>query len=100
MPARDQSGPMGEGPMTGRAAGICNGNPQDQPTENRSFFRLHRFWRFGANRRGAGRGFGRGAGRGFGFRTNEPMDQKSALEIRKNVLEQELKAIKDQLKED
>ena len=51
MPRGDKTGPLGAGPMTGRAAGYCAGyavpgymNP----------------------RRGYGRGFGRGWGRGFG----------------------------------
>ena len=51
MPRGDKTGPYGEGPMTGRAAGYCAGysvpgymNP----------------------RRGYGRGYGRGWGRGFG----------------------------------
>jgi len=26
MPGRDNSGPMGQGSMTGRALGFCNGN--------------------------------------------------------------------------
>lgn len=53
MPRGDGTGPVGMGPMTGRAAGFCDG--------------------FGAPRfsnRGGGRGFrgfyGRGAGRGMG----------------------------------
>ena len=27
MPGRNQTGPMGMGPMTGRGAGICTGTP-------------------------------------------------------------------------
>jgi len=54
MPAGDRTGPMGMGPMTGRAAGFCAGygvpgymNP--------------------VMGRGLGFGWGRGAGRGRGF---------------------------------
>jgi len=63
MPGGDGTGPMGAGPMTGRAAGYCAGygvpgymNPW--PGGGRGF------WRFG---RGFGRGlgFGRGFGRGY-----------------------------------
>ena len=63
MPGGDRTGPMGAGPMTGRAAGYCAGygvpgymNPV--PGGGRGF------WRFG---RGFGRGlgFGRGFGRGY-----------------------------------
>ena len=28
MPGRDRTGPMGAGPMTGKAAGLCTGNMQ------------------------------------------------------------------------
>jgi hypothetical protein len=100
MPARDQSGPVGEGPMTGRAAGICSGAEDNQPGDNRPFFRQHRFWRFGANRRAGGRSFGRGFGRGFGFQTAAPVNTQDHLKRRKDILEQELKAIKNQLKDE
>ena len=58
MPGRDGTGPMGMGPMTGRAAGSCAGDgtpgyadPAAGRGRGRSF--------------GGGRGFGRG--RGFGW---------------------------------
>ena len=50
MPGGDGTGPMGMGPMTGRAAGICAGYPA--PGYMSSI---------------PGRGFGFGRGRGFGF---------------------------------
>ena len=50
MPAGNKTGPLGQGPMTGRGMGQCNTSNE---TANRSFF-------------GFGRGF-RGSG-GFGFR--------------------------------
>jgi len=56
MPRGDQTGPMGAGPMTGRAAGYCAGYAVPgfaNPVGGRGF--------------GAGFGFGRGRGRGFGF---------------------------------
>lgn len=49
MPRGDGTGPWGQGPMTGRAAGYCAG--YDQP---------------GAASPGPGRGYGRGQGRGLG----------------------------------
>ena len=55
MPAGDRTGPMGNGPMTGRAAGLCTGNSMPgyaNPAGGRGFF-------------GAGRGRGRGGGRGW-----------------------------------
>lgn len=52
MPGFDGTGPLGQGPMTGRGLGNCNPNAAG----------------YGAGRglgRGMGRGFGRGMGRGF-----------------------------------
>jgi len=48
MPGGDGTGPMGMGPMTGRAAGYCAGYAAP-----------------GFVNRGPGRGFGRGGGRGW-----------------------------------
>lgn len=55
MPWGDRTGPLGMGPMTGRAAGYCTGNalPAYMNPYRGGF--------------GYGRGFGRGYGRGFGF---------------------------------
>ena len=59
MPGGDGTGPMGMGPMTGRAAGYCAGYPvpgymNPIPGRGRGF--------------GFGRGWGRGRGRGrFGY---------------------------------
>ncbi|MDD5613819.1 MAG: DUF5320 domain-containing protein [Candidatus Omnitrophica bacterium] len=56
MPRGDGTGPMGLGPMTGRAAGYCAGFSTPgyvNSIPGRGF--------------GFGRGFGRGRGRGFGF---------------------------------
>ncbi len=49
MPRRDGTGPMGQGSMTGRGAGLCAGDVAQ-----------------GAPGQGRGRGFGFGFGRGFG----------------------------------
>lgn len=49
MPGGDRTGPRGQGPTTGRAAGFCNGN--DTP---------------GYDNPQRVRGFGRGGGMGFG----------------------------------
>ncbi|NIA13219.1 MAG: hypothetical protein GWP08_04000 [Nitrospiraceae bacterium] len=49
MPGEDRTGPWGEGPMTGRAAGLCTGNDMPgsaNPQRARAF--------------GRGMGFGRG----------------------------------------
>ena len=63
MPGGDGSGPMGMGPMTGRAAGYCAGYPMPgymNPIPGRGF---GRGWG-----RGFGGGFGRGGGRGWRHR--------------------------------
>jgi hypothetical protein len=52
MPGGDGTGPLGMGPMTGRAAGYCAGYPAP------GFMNPYVGW---------GRGFGRGLGRGRGF---------------------------------
>jgi len=48
MPARDGTGPLGMGPMTGRGMGVCVGVAEPGPVNA-----------------GPGRGFGLGCGRGF-----------------------------------
>jgi hypothetical protein len=75
MPYGDGTGPMGYGPMTGRAAGYCAGYNVPgymNPTPGRSWgFWGRGFWPgygFGLGR-GRGRGGGRGRGRGFRWRT-------------------------------
>ncbi|MDK2841457.1 MAG: hypothetical protein PWQ17_962 [Anaerophaga sp.] len=66
MPAGDRTGPMGQGPRSGRGKGFCSGNttPGYENDENRR--------RAGSNAgdatSGNGRGRGRGRGRGLGRR--------------------------------
>ena len=59
MPWGDRTGPMGYGPMTGRAAGYCAG--YNMPGYANPIGGRGLGWG-----RGFGRGFGRGWGRGFG----------------------------------
>jgi len=73
MPGGDRTGPMGWGPMTGRAAGYCAGYPVPgylNPIPGRGWFGVGRggFPRGGGRGRtfGGGFGFGRGRGRGRG----------------------------------
>ncbi len=61
MPGFDRTGPVGQGPKTGRGLGKCNPDNQDN-TNSESFF--PRFGlRFGRN---AGIRSGQGRGRGMG----------------------------------
>jgi len=81
MPARDGTGPMGQGPITGRGFGPCS----------RGF--------------GFRRGFGRGMGRGFGYGPYaQPVElskdeEKKILEAELNNIETEKKEIEKRLKE-
>ncbi len=65
MPGGDGTGPMGMGPMTGRAAGYCAGYAMPGYA-NPMGGRGRGFWGAGRGRGGRGRGFGFGAGR-FGW---------------------------------
>ena len=74
MPLGDGTGPLGFGPMTGRAAGFCAGYPVPgylNPIPGRGWFGVGRgYFPWGGGRGrffGRGRGFGRGGGRGRGW---------------------------------
>ena len=58
MPRGDRTGPMGAGPMTGRAAGACAGSAAP------GIASFGRGRGCGMGFGGGGRGFGRGLGRG------------------------------------
>jgi len=78
MPGQDKTGPMSQGPLTGRGMGLC-GN---------------------GLRRGLGRGMG--CRRGFGFARPVALtkeEEKKILESELNEIEAEKQAIEKQLKE-
>ena len=91
MPGGDGTGPMGHGPMTGRAAGLCAGYPNP-----------------GYTTPGYGRGLGRGArrgfwgrGRGFWCRNYSPEPYYSlapSREEEKKYLENMIKSLKEEIK--
>ena len=111
MPGGDRTGPLGNGPMTGKALGFCAGNPTPgypNPSYGRG---LGRGW---------GRGFGRGfwrRGRGFWWRGygdpyfgSHPLErgmyaqptreeEKTYLENMIKSLEEEMKMIRERLEE-
>ena len=96
MPARDGSGPMGQGPMTGRAMGYCTGN---RATYNR--FTFGRGLGLG---RGMGYGRGMGLRRGYGQYYNDlgPLGYKSEKDFlaeQKEFLKQRLDIINSQLED-
>ena len=100
MPGGDGTGPMGMGPMTGRAAGYCGGYGMPgymNPVGGRGFG-------FG------GRGGGRGAGRGFrhwfyatgwpGRMRGGPYPmpyQQASPELRRQALESQAQALQSEL---
>jgi len=97
MPGGDRTGPLGMGPMTGRAAGYCAVYPTPEyanPMPGRGF----------------GMGFGRrrGGGRGWWNRWNMPLvyypqqteeQEKGFLENEMKVLQEQLNSIKKRLDE-
>ena len=101
MPRGDKTGPNGQGQMTGRGMGYCNGY------ENPGYMNGERAGRGFA--RGRGRGLGRGNGRGYGrnfnygygyrddFPTASPVSEKTYIENSINVLEEQLKNLKERL---
>lgn len=104
MPGGDRTGPLGRGPMTGRAAGFCSG-----------------FSGPGYANPGSGRGWGRGFGRGYWgrrrfwqepyyqgpyhppfrgvFPTQSKEEEKTYLEEIVKGLEEEIKDIRERIKE-
>ncbi|MDD3961547.1 MAG: hypothetical protein EOL88_01710 [Bacteroidia bacterium] len=69
MPRFDQTGPTGQGAMTGRKMGRCAGvQPKEgAPQENLDTNAVTPGWGMAYRRGGFGRGRGMGPGRGFGF---------------------------------
>ena len=90
MPRRDGTGPMGQGPLSGRRTGACSGQGKGQ----------------GAG--GMGKGMGRGAGQGFGqgmgpgnrgsvtSQGSEPLAKEELLQEKK-MLQQRLEMINKHL---
>ena len=102
MPGFDRSGPMGAGPMTGRAMGRCNPN---QVAGNQAFFggfgRGMAFRRGRGGGFGAGRGFRRGFGPGYGWAA-PPVPAGSELEALKSeadFMQKSLEAIQRRIAE-
>ncbi len=116
MPGGDRTGPMGWGPMTGRAAGYCAGYSVPgylNPIPGRGWFGVGR----GGFPRGGGRGRAFGGGRGWGWRSGfygyppyapgylsaypQPTaeEEKELLQDELSTLEEEIKAIKTRLSE-
>lgn len=74
MPGRNGTGPMGQGPMTGKGMGYCVVDGQTAMDAGQKSF-------------GMGRGTGRGRGRGFGmgFNQNGNVQTGEITELRKEI---------------
>lgn len=81
MPGGDKTGPMGQGPMTGRRLGICGGF-------NRTGFMGNSF----------GGGFGRGRGMGF-RRISQPFFGQYSPENESDILHAQAEELKSSLKD-
>lgn len=114
MPRGDRTGPMGMGPMTGRAAGYCAGF--GMPGYLNARFGRGPGAGFGVGRGAAGRGGqGRGwryrfadtagygwmrsGGDGAPFRSLDPEGERQALRKRASALEAELDRVRGRLDE-
>ena len=82
MPGLNQTGPMGQGPRTGRGMGRCNpdnkGKTDDEILQNSE-------QSYQVQGRGLGRGFGLGRGRGRGFGKGLGFGRGMAMRFRGNV---------------
>ncbi len=102
MPGFDRSGPMGAGPMTGRAMGRCNPN---QTTGTPAFYggygRGMAFRRGRGGGFGAGRGFRRGFGMGYGWAgpVAAPGNELDALKNEADFMKKSLEAINRRIEE-
>jgi len=122
MPRGNGTGPMGQGPMTGRGLGFCAG--YDMPGYTQPGFSGRGFgqgvWNAGFGRGGMRRGMGRGFGPGMGFRRGgfsspgyygwenpaypdyPPFtegDEKSVLTHQAEILKQQIDSIESRLSE-
>jgi hypothetical protein len=92
MPRGDRTGPLGEGPTTGRGMGNCTDN--DHPAN------MNTFWNRGGGygrRFHGGQGYGRGGGFGFrgGYGSYTPGNISDVSE--KTLIENDIRILKDQL---
>lgn len=98
MPGFNGTGPLGQGPVTGRGMGQCTGAVPAGAVPARGFG-------FGMGRgfgRGRGRGFGPGpmpAGYGYPQPAMETVDEKTAIENQINGLENQLEMLNKRLNE-
>jgi hypothetical protein len=90
MARGDRTGPLGEGPRTGRGMGYCTGN------EHPGYLNRNPNWGMGLGRglRGGG-GYRAGFGPGRGYGQYYPGNMADVSE--KTLIENEIRILKDQL---
>jgi hypothetical protein len=94
MPRGDGTGPLGQGPMTGRGFGYCSGSTQPGFVAGAGLGRGRGFARcMGRGLSGFGRGFGWIGSLSYG----NPQAEKSMLQNQLNALETAIAAIKNRL---
>lgn len=101
MAGRDRTGPQGAGPMTGRGLGLCNPN-NEGTVVGLGYGRGVGLGRGAGLARGYGRGVGLGRGgrgRGLGFYQADTRTQKEILTEEKQILEDRLNLVNDNLEE-
>ncbi len=100
MPQGDRTGPMGQGPMTGRRLGFCSG--YDTPGYVKGIGGgLGRGFGFGRGRgRGMGYGWGRNSGRPFaGFFQELPWTQTISKDDEIKMLKAQAESLKNSQKD-
>lgn len=83
MPRRDGTGPMGQGPLSGRRTGACGGQGQGQSA--------------GGMGKGMGRGVSQGFGRGIGQGSRGVLSTQGREPLAKEELLQEKKMLQQRL---
>jgi hypothetical protein len=100
MPGRDGTGPLGEGPMTGKGFGYCNA---DNINTVFPYFGRGGYRRYYACRRTGGLGYGRGFRDRYlvyndpAYRTSSDIGEKQLLETELKELTLEINRIKKKL---
>ena len=96
MPRGDKKGPIGQGPMTGRAMGYCVGNDVPGYMEDRPGLGLARGFRGGRNA-----GAGRGMGKRWSMSNASPYEENLAptKEEERNYLSRQAERLKRTLNE-
>ena len=93
MPGRNQTGPAGLGPLTGRRMGNCAGSTNSELNSGFGFGR--------GMRNGFGRGFnqssGRGLGRNYTFSETQNFSNKETIENEVNMLKEQLSILEKKL---